>query len=306
MRDIFSLILVLLSLMILGCQCDEGGGGLTTVSPDLYVNEEAIDFGKVLVGSSAQRELRITNKGDADLTFESTEIVLKSHKSPKPFSGTIDRKDFSSIGDVVIEASKEKKMILIYAPTVVGVDTAELHIKWYKNKTTQEVVEKVITLRGEGAKPQIDLCLLDDSNKEVKCQSSCPNNTSCVEKDFGELDLNKEAFARFTIKNLGGLPLDILDSRVMQCKKGVSDCTFEQMVDTTSVNEFYMTDPSSGSYSGTLSEYPKSGSTVIVTVRYKALSGGVTTGALKVESADQVTPKVFAKLTAKGIAPRMC
>jgi len=306
MRDIFSLILVLLSLMILGCQCDEGGGGLTTVSPDLYVNEEAIDFGKVLVGSSAQRELRITNKGDADLTFESTEIVLKSHKSPKPFSGTIDRKDFSSIGDVVIGASKEKNMILIYAPTVVGVDTAELHIKWYKNKTTQEVVEKVITLRGEGAKPQIDLCLLDDSNKEVKCQSSCPNNTSCVEKDFGELDLNKEAFARFSIKNLGGLPLDILDSRVMQCKKGVSDCTFEQMVDTTSVNEFYMTDPSSGSYSGTLSEYPKSGSTVIVTVRYKALSGGVTTGALKVESADQVTPKVFAKLTAKGIAPRIC
>ena len=307
MRNIFSLIFVILSLTIIGCQCDDNSGGITKVTPELNVDVTDIDFGKVLIGSSTQREISISNKGDAELTFESAEIVLKSHKSPKPFSGSIDKKGLDSISDVKIATNTGKKMTLIYAPTVVGADTAELHINWYKNVATQEKVETVINLKGEGAKTQLDLCLLDESNKEVKCQSSCPTNTFCVEKDFGELDMNKEAFAKFAIKNLGGFSVDVLDSRVVQCTKNTPNCSsFDSMVASTSANEFYMTDPSSGNYSGTLSEYPKTGSTVIVTVRYKALSGGVTNGALKVESADQVMPKVYAKLTAKGIAPKIC
>ncbi|MGB9599777.1 MAG: hypothetical protein ACPL7I_04435, partial [Myxococcota bacterium] len=67
-----------------------------------------------------------------------------------------------------------------------------------------------------------------------------------------------------------------------------------------------MIDPASGSFSGTLNEYPQTGYSQIVTVRYRAIVGGEDVGALKVVSDDRVLSTVYVKLTAKGIAPRIC
>lgn len=310
MRNVFLIISVLFSLMFFACQCDDSGIGLTTVKPEPVTDVEEIDFGKILVGSTAQRELKITNKGEAELNFVSAEIKLISHKTAKPYSALIENKSLDNISDVVIESNKAKSIVLSYAPLAVGVDKAELHISYYLNKSTGETAELVVNIKGEGAKTDLDVCLLDDNNNEVKCQSSCaPVNGKpnfCVEKNFGELDINKEATAKFIIKNMGGFALNIIDARVIQCPKTKPECEFESMVTSTSSNEYYMIDPSEGSYSGTLNDYPKAGYSKIVTVRYKAIDGGIDLGALKVVSDDQVMSTVYVKLTAKGIAPKIC
>lgn len=318
MKSLFSLIFLVSSLLLFACQCDEMDSGLLTIKPEPEVSTEEIDFGKVLVGSTAQREFRITNKGQAQLVFESAEIQLKSHKTAKPFSGQIDNKGLEKINEVKIDVSKYKTINLTYAPQVVGVDIAELHIKYYVMGSTGETAEIVVKIKGEGAKTDLDVCILDDNDQEVKCQSSCPieggKMTYCLEKNFGELDLNQEAVAKFEIKNKGGFSLSILDARAVQCPKNKrmdatkeeEKCTFEIMNPTSISNEFYMVDPSSGSFSGTLSEYPKAGYRAIVKVRYKAITGGLAEGALKVMSDDQVMNLVYVKLTAKGIAPKIC
>ncbi len=308
MKNAISLVFIFFSLLLFACQCDDNSGGFTQVTPKPELSTTEIDFGKVLVNSTAERSLKITNKGESDLEFESAEIKLISHKTPRPFNGQIDNKDLGNISDVKIKAGdgNGKNVVLTYTPLNVGVDTAELHIKWYKNKSTGETEELIVKIKGEGAKPNIDVCLLDDSGTEVKCQSSCTQNQYCVEKDFGEQDINKELTAQFKIKNMGGFQIYVTDSRVVQCPKTKPECTFDEMVATTSSNEFYMSNPSSGSWSGELSEYPKSGSSVIVTVRYKAIDGGSDLGALKVISEDPAMPTIYAKLTAKGIAPKIC
>ncbi|MCX7944641.1 MAG: choice-of-anchor D domain-containing protein [Deltaproteobacteria bacterium] len=310
MKKLLSLVVLLVSIMLFNCQCDDSAGGLTAVKPEPQASEEEIDFGKVLVGSTAQRELRITNKGQAELIFERAEIQLKSHKTPKPYSGLIENKSLDNIEDIKIGVDKSKTITLTYSPQVVGVDIAELRITYYVNKTVGETAEIVVKIKGEGAKTDLDVCILDDNNQEVKCQSNCPPVNGkidfCLEKNFGEIDLNQEAIAKFSIKNKGGFPLNIIDSRVVQCPKSTPDCGFDSMVPSTSSNEYFMIEPSNGAFTGTLSEYPKGGHMVIVKVRYKALSGGVSHGALKVVSEDAVMNSVYVKLTAKGIAPKIC
>ncbi|MCX7959330.1 MAG: choice-of-anchor D domain-containing protein, partial [Deltaproteobacteria bacterium] len=301
---------VLFSLMLINCQCDDSGTPFSSIKPEPQASEEEIDFGKVLVGSTAQRELRITNKGQAELVFVKAEIQLKSHKTAKPFSGQIENKSLDNIADIKIDVDKAKSINLTYSPQAVGADTAELHITYYVRQSTGETAELVVKMKGEGAKTDLDVCILDDNNQEVKCQSSCPfvdgKLSNCLEKNYGELDINKEAVAKFAIKNKGGFSLNVIDARAVQCPKTKPECEFDSMVATTSSNEYYMTDPASGAYSGTLSEYPKNGHMVIVQVRYKALSGGTSIGALKVISDDAVMNSVYVKLTAKGIAPKIC
>lgn len=311
MKNIFFLTISILSLMLFACQCDDTGGGLTTVKPEPDLSDNVIDFGKVLIGSTAQRELRIANKGQADLVFESAEIQLKVHKTAKPFSAQIDNKGLDSISGITIKVDASKNINLTYSPQAVGADTAELHIKYYVRQSTGELAEFVVNLKGEGAKTDLDVCILDENDQEVKCQSSCPFGsdgkiTFCLEKDFGELEINKESVAKFGIKNKGGFSLNIIDARAVQCPKTKPECDFESMVSTTSANEYYITDPQAGYFSGTLSEYPKSGYIKIVQIRYKAIDGGVDLGALKVVSDDQVMNTVYVKLTAKGIAPKIC
>ncbi len=310
MRRVFFLSFLMFSLMLFACQCDDSGTGLTQIKPEPLPSAEEIDFGKVLIGSTAQRELKITNKGQAELSFAGAEIRLISHKTAKPYSAMVGNKGLDSISDMVIQSGQSEKIDISYAPLAVGADTAELHLSYYTNKSTGETSEVVVKIKGEGAKTDLDVCLLDENNKEVKCQSSCaPVNgqpTFCVEKNFGELDINKEATAKFIIKNMGGYPLNIIDAHVVQCPKSKSNCDFNSMVQTSSNNEFYMIDPASGSFSGTLNEYPQTGYSQIVTVRYRAIVGGEDVGALKVVSDDRVLSTVYVKLTAKGIAPRIC
>ena len=305
MRKRFSIIFFYLLIVIAGC--NERVYDQSRYFSDLSLSTDEVDFGKVHIKREYQREIKLSNRGGIDLTFERAELRLISHSSPDPFRVTIDNKGIDRIREVVIAPKSEKSMIISYKPENLDMDAGELHLFWYRDKAKMERVESVVRLRGEAKESQIDLCILDSLDREVKCRSTCPNDTNCVGLYFGIFEINDEDFIRFAIKNTGAAPLDILDARVVQCPSSRPDCTdVNIMIPTTSENEFFMTDPESGYFRGTLSVYPEEGSTKIVTVRYKAVSMGMVNGALKVQSTDPLFPVIYAWLSGTGKGPKLC
>src|SRR5687767_4069993 len=99
--------LVLLAVVIAGCDC-EGGGDLRRLSPRIELDPTEIDFGEVAVGARREAPLTVKNTGDATLRIASTRIEI----------GTAEERDFGGAPDEAfsVEIRDQVQVILHFSP----------------------------------------------------------------------------------------------------------------------------------------------------------------------------------------------
>ena len=312
------------SALVAGCQCsddatlsgDEPKPTFDQAGPQPCLKQDAsdltpcatgvIDFGKVPVKTSVQREITIGNVGTAPLEFKDFTITYLGGPNKGAFQ--------EGSRPATIDPSKTGKYVMAYTPGTVGKDSGTLRVEVYINKLADKTEIYDFSLAGQGVQAAIDVCVLDDTGAETKCQSQCDKDpqtgkpTDCLQVAFGEVNLatmKDPVLKKVKVKNGGGLALTVHSTPVLQCPVTNPTCQVGDMVSST---EYSVTDPKTGTPPAPgLNEISMNAVTEqVLTVAYKPYDGGQDSGVLKVLSEDLVSPEINVYLGGSGKAPKIC
>ncbi|MCX7944366.1 MAG: choice-of-anchor D domain-containing protein [Deltaproteobacteria bacterium] len=279
---IFSLILM--SIVIVGCNCDDTG--LTALYPKSEIRDPSgnmkktgetyeLDFGNVVVGSLKMIELEVHNIGESELIIENPTITGSTEFTYKLLLTKIN-------------PSAKTYLQITYSPVNRGLDIAKLTI----NSNDKDNKTITINLKGKGVIADIEVCLIDEN----KCNE---DKTDVLYIDFGSVSFGQESKKYgISIGNTGDYNLNVVSYRIIQCPFNNENCDIKDM-ETPTFPEFVIEPPEiTGEYLG--------GSVKNFQISYKPVNGGIDKGALEIVSDDPDELKVYIILKGRCIAPRVC
>lgn len=155
-------------------------GGSTTPTPDISVSPTSLDFGDVVVGSTADQTVTLTNVGTADLTINSFNVTDAAFSVVSPTA------------PVTIGAGGNEVVTVRFSPTVLGAASGDLEI----NSDDPDEATVTVSLDGNG---------IDTPPDEPDISV---NPTSLA---FGSVTVGSSASLDVTITNSGTQLLTVSD-----------------------------------------------------------------------------------------------
>ncbi|MBW1806839.1 MAG: choice-of-anchor D domain-containing protein [Deltaproteobacteria bacterium] len=310
-RAILFLSALMLFLVAVNCECDDGGG-VETAAPNVdrfhvgdsetplpidqfsdtpESGELSIDFGLIDVDTIGRKYLFFRNGGKSDLILSNVEMNAGSSAdfmvacnkagifSDCPITGG-ETLAIPSGADLVFQVS--------YAPKDVGLDSGsfviQLNVPDHKTIT--------VNLNGEGVTPEVKVCITEcigDQNGAA-CMAGTEICNDAVAPDdlqmpFGEVDMDTTLRRHVVITNQGDRPLQI---------SGLSFSTGD-------FNQFQI-DKNGQDLPGILPV----GQQAEIFVIYDPGTGGAHSCALKIVSNDVNEREIRVQLSGLAMAPRVC
>jgi hypothetical protein len=264
-----------------------GDGTFDVVPEDPGEGHFLVDFGQVVVGQKATREIRIANLGTRRLDWSHVDgIRLGDGTSPDFYLETPP--EVNSLKECSKNSTDPEcyAFILIhYTPLEEGPDSGT--IIFTMEDPDYEDGELIITLAGEGIKPDIQVCLIDPATSAETCHDD-PTVTKLA-VDFGMNDLGDSVTRDFVVRNIGEFTL------TLDAGGGQAGVDFN-----TGISSEYTLDPVP--WSGQLNP----GESRQFSITYQPIDGGADEGRVEVTSDDPEDSVVAIDLLGNGLAPKIC
>ena len=282
------------STLLMGCSDDQITGRSPVISaqyaPDNpddalvdLASDELIDFGLVRVGVRKAKAIKIINTGTAELFISKVEVVKNTVDTEFSISlltcqGEQNQNWEGEPFNVEPSFRGENtycEFLVNYTPTQIGEDRGENSGQIVIHSDSSGSTEFFINLGGEGAEPEIEVCLTGEN--EI-----CINPDENFIVDFGNLPLEDSATKNFIIKNHGNFPLE-----VSSITNDIS--TTQEFSVTPSPFEDSITEGSSSTFS----------------ITYSPIDGGIDEGLVTIVNDDRDEPNVEIILNGNGLAPNI-
>ena len=294
----FFVLGVCAGLLLLGAGCEDevrvGGvephidltqdwddnGSYEPLPQDSGEGDYLLDFGQVVVKQKSTKYITITNSPTAEVALswsQETGIRLDEGSSPDFY---IDRPPVNSL-----EPGESTLLTVYYIPLEDAVDSGAIILE--TNDPDYRDRSLVITLAGEGVKPDIQVCLIDPATQAETCHDDPAVNKLAV--DFGMNDLGESVTRDFVVRNIGVFTL------TLNAGGGQAGVDFN-----TGISSEYTLDPVP--WSGKLNP----GESKQFSITYEPFDGGADEGRVEVTSDDPEDPVVAIELLGNGLAPKIC
>ncbi len=266
----------------------DGDGTYDAVPEDPGEGHFLVDFGQVVVGQKATRKIRISNIGTRRLDWSHVDgIRLGDGTSPDFY---LETPLVNSLKECSKDSTNQECYAFIaihYTPLEEGPDSGTIIFTMDDPEYDDYNNELVITLKGEGIKPDIQVCLIDPATQAEICHDNPAVAKLAV--DFGMNDLGESTSHDFVVRNIGVFTLTLA--------AGGSQAGVDF---NTGISSEYTLDPDP--WSGQLNP----GESKQFTVTYEPFDGGADEGRVEVTSDDPEDPVVVIELLGNGLAPKIC
>ncbi|MCK6547495.1 choice-of-anchor D domain-containing protein [Myxococcota bacterium] len=175
-RSLSTLLIGLLGAHAVACQDDTGT--IKQLEAKMEIDPLSLDFGRVQVGTTAQREIFIRNTGEAVLSLSG---VVPGAAFDEAFAFEIDRTAIPPSGLATVR--------ITFSPTDVGVRTAKLVVK--SNDAKIDDAELSLTAEGVATTVEIDPKVLSFGNVVIQSTKTLPltlRNTTDLEATIEYID----------------------------------------------------------------------------------------------------------------------